>query len=432
MAGTMADDSKLQAPLSDREKVLMDEIALLKKSYSIPVRRLMAIDDLLFTGCLDDADAMEKRTLAGARLTGAGSFQYVSNLCASNDLMMAAWRFAQMTMEADSSSRSSVRLSASLANALGEFEQAWDLLEQAGDTQRFGASLVHLALLTGHVGVAQSGVANGAPDDVARFTPLVNEALRQAAVPRSQTAQIPVFIVNVPTDRYRRKRAASYMALLGLEPFFRHGYKPSEIPTESLKLFKRSLNSVSDGTFGNQYAQYEIWREIAEQNIKMGLIVEDDAILAVNPGELMNSLELPSDWDIIFANDRLDMTLIEPSSQKFQLDPFEPAFALHSRVTPDKVGYGSDCYFVSQQGAAKLVEIARTQGFRHPGTDWWIQSHCMVRNNFGAFNEASHLVKEIGRHHKLNDFSPVKLNGYILSPSIARTRSIGTSRRQRV
>jgi GR25 family glycosyltransferase involved in LPS biosynthesis len=265
----------------------------------------------------------------------------------------------------------------------------------------------------------------GARAELARFAAFLD--LPSAPSP-------PVHVVNLPSDQSRRRRAARNLADLGLDARFRRGFRPMEIPEEGRALFRGvRFDAATDGSFGNQYSQYLVWREIAEGREPCALVLEDDALLLADPGAVLATLDPPAGWDVIFATPRLDMTLLPPPPQgRFVLTPFAEAFARHSHAAPAQNGFGSECVFISREGARKLVAIVEAEGFHSVGTDWYLQSHCVPQTQAGAFNRDSRVWEEVsGRFARRAAGAPL-LDGHVLSPALAQTFSRGMHRALRI
>ncbi len=403
---------------------LAAEVARLRGAMTVPIRRLMALDAALLAD--DTALAGLISGLLEPKLRSIGTPLPVAELCEANDLMAAALHILTPALAAATADRRMLRYGAVLADAAGRPDLAWELLERAGATAQASAPLVQHALRLGKRDWLDAALsAPDAPAGVARFA-----AFRDLpAVPSP-----PVYVVNLPSDQARRRRAERNLADLGLDARFRRGFRPTEIPEEARALFRGArFDAATDGSFGNQYSQYLVWREIAEGDAPVALVLEDDSLLLANPGAVLAATDLPMGWDVIFANPRLDLTeRILPPAGRFFVMPLVDAFVQHSHADPAREGYGSDCLFISREGARKLVAIVEAEGFHSVGTDWYVQSHCVPAELAGAFNPASVIARELAGRARRRPAGLPLLAGHVLSPAISQTFTRGISRAHRI
>jgi DNA-directed RNA polymerase specialized sigma24 family protein/GR25 family glycosyltransferase involved in LPS biosynthesis len=403
---------------------LAAEVVRLRRTMTLPIRRLMALDAALLA---EDAALAERIfKLLEPELRRIGAPLPVAELCEANDLMAAALHIFTPALAAETADRRHLRYGAVLAEAAGRPDLAWELLDRAGATAEATVPLVQHALRLGKRDWLDAVLAAPeAPAAVARFA-----AFRDLpSVPAP-----PVYVVNLPSDQWRRRRAARNLADLGLDARFRRGFRPLEIPEEGRALFRGvCFDAATDGSFGNQYSQYLVWREIAEGDAPVALTLEDDSLLLANPGAVLAATDLPDGWDVIFANPRLDLTeSVLPPAGRFVVTPLAEAFLRHSDTDPGKEGYGSDCVFISRAGARKLLEIVAAEGFHSVGTDWYVQSHCLSDEQIAAFNPASVIWREMTGRVRLRPAGLPLLEGYVLGPAISQIFTRGMSRAQRI
>lgn len=396
-------------------------------TLAVPIRRLMALDAALLAEDVALADRVA--ALLEPSLRQAGVRLHAVALCMANELMSAAFHLLAPALADAAPGRVALRDGAVAAEAIGRPDLAWDLLARAGRTARPSEALVQHALRLGRRDWLEPVLKGAAAEaGLARFAPFLDLPARDAR------AAPPVFVVNLPTDRYRRRRAERNLADLGLEARFRRGFRPMEIPAEGRALFRGvRFDAATDGSFGNQYSQYLVWREIAEGREPCALVLEDDALLLADPGAVLATLELPVGWDVIFATPRLDMTArLLPPQGRFVLTPFAEAFARHSHAAPAQSGFGSECVFISREGARKLVAIVEAEGFHSVGTDWYLQSHCVPQTPAGAFNRDSRVWEQVSGRFDCRAAGAPLLEGHVLSPALAQTFSRGMHRALRI
>ena len=415
--------------LLQRAAALEQENALLRQALGVPLAKLRALDEALFAG--DEALAARvHESIREKQLRETANTRHVATLCAGNDLILAAHHFLRPMVEPPATPERHLRIQAArIAEAMGEPALAWDQLEAAGETATPTGNLVQLALRLGRGDWLGTALAPGAPREVARFAPLLGKGAEHAGA-----AAPPVYVVNLPTDRYRRRRAERSLASFGIAPRFRRGYRPMEIPPEDHRLYPGyRLDRATDGSLGHQYAEYLIWREVAAGADPVVMTMEDDSLLLAHPGAVLAGLDLPPDWDIIFTNPRLDMTVkIDPPAERFQLTPFAEAFIRHSHASPGQAGFGLDSVILSREGARKLVRIVESEGFHSVGTDWYVQSHCVPPERLGEFLPESRIHDELQRRFARPRFDRTLLNGHVLSPALTQVFALGVDRTRRM
>jgi hypothetical protein len=406
-------------------------VAQLRASAAVPYMRLKYLDDALFSGDEVQAKALTA-LIQRQQLQDVSDYTAVSALCTANDLLCAAAHFAELNIRRPDPTRADRALRARSAEAIGEFETLWELLDRLHGADPVDERRLLLALRLRKLDYVEAAMAR--PEigsKLTRLLPLIEASRR---TPDPCAPPVPIFIVNLPSDRYRRLRSERCLALLKLEAEFWRGHKPHEIPEDGHRLFSRKLDVTVDGSFGNQYTQYLLWKEVQDRGLDLALCLEDDSLLVTDPAQVLRRLNLPPGWDIIFANPRMDLTrTADPTTPDFSLTPFTEAFARLSHAYPGSRGFGADCYFLSASGARKLVHLAETEGFHSVGTDWWLQSHCVPAGELEGFSPASHVYGELSRRHSNSErHSPLLLNGYVLSPSLVSTDAMGVSRSLRI
>lgn len=412
-----------------RAQALEAENAALRQASAVPLRKLAALDEALLAAD-ETLVARIEGSIREHHLPEGGDPRVLSAICSHNDLMSAAYHLLQPALAAEKPGRQTLRTAARLAESIGAPERAWQHLEAAGDVAAPSAYLAQLALRLGRRDWLREMLARpGLPQEVANFAPFLE---LDAPPPGAPTP--PIHVVNLPTDRYRRLRAARSLAALGLEPRFRRGYRPIEIPPEGRALFRiQRLDLATDGSYGHQYAEYVLWREIAAGDAPVVMTMEDDSLLLAHPAAVLAQLELPEGWDIIFANPRLDLGAKEPTGRRgFSVLPFTDAFIRHSHLSPGQRGFGLDSVILSREGARKLAAIAEAEGFYAVGTDWWVQSHCVDPDRLGEFAPDSRIRAELSGRFGRPDFVRTPLQAYALTPAITYAFALGIDRRRRI
>ncbi|MBY8976688.1 FkbM family methyltransferase [Rhodobacteraceae bacterium NNCM2] len=112
--------------------------------------------------------------------------------------------------------------------------------------------------------------------------------------------------------------------------------------------------TIKPGALGCYLSHFRAWRHVVEHGLDWALICEDDADLAIGAEEIAAIGGALGDLDILFANDRLANGAEDLATALGQMTKQAP---------------GADCYFVTRQGAERL--IARAEANRITcGGDW--------------------------------------------------------------
>jgi GR25 family glycosyltransferase involved in LPS biosynthesis len=417
--------------LAEEKTALETTVSDMRLSYRVPFKRIKRLDELLYEKDLKASSDVGTLIIKN-HLKDVTSYAHVVTFCSNNDLLLAALYFAEAHLRDFGRTRFALTSMAKALEATGDFAGAWGLHEES---RRVESPDQNLILLAGRLGkwdyIERFAEAPRLEVAVQRLQPLAATSRRHAAAPPPPS--LPIYIVNLPEDKYRRMRAERSLALHGLSAQFRQGYKPTEIPEAERGIFRVQMNPATDGSFGNQYSQYQIWKEIAAGEQDFALILEDDAQLLVNPNAVLQDVPLPEGWDIIFANARLDLSRFENrQAGEFFMLSVEEVLGRFSYISPNQGGFGNDCYLLSRAGARKLTSIVESEGFHRVGTDWYLQTHCIPRYSTDHFNPESTVAKGISARHKLSYHNPLLLNGYVLCPTITLAQSIGIHRGLRI
>ncbi len=209
-----------------KEKARLEQaIKTMEICYRVPFNKLKRLDDLLFQG--DRASSLALvNSIKAQNLRGVPSYLHLVKLCFANDLLSAAQHFAELNVAEFGRSRPALMQLARAHEALGDLEAAWLLHEESGLTREPSLNTLMLA-----AGLGKWDYLEGFAD-LPQLAPKIARMRTLAAVTRRHAAAtpapaLPVFIVNLPDDKYRRLRAGLSMARHGIAAQFRRGYKPA-------------------------------------------------------------------------------------------------------------------------------------------------------------------------------------------------------------
>ena len=219
---------------------------------------------------------------------------------------------------------------------------------------------------------------------------------------------IPVKVVNLPSDFYRKDRLDGLFRFNGIEASFVKAYTPSAVASAKKDIFKFLLPddlSVLDGTFGNQYTVYKIMKEISESKYEdWNLVVEDDVLMVSSVTHNLIS-NFPADAELIFLNDRLckfnKLLSLEDHLKIWQDDP-----------KVDSTAPGSDAYIVKKSAATKIVKYFETFGITSVGTDWAILSCCLTNKSASELGVDRVIYKNFKNFFNSNDNNN-HINAYV-------------------
>ncbi|MBE9606039.1 hypothetical protein IAI18_14330 [Acetobacteraceae bacterium H6797] len=430
------DPAEALAEAKARITLLERAHAQMKASYTLPVNRLQRLEEAIERG-EEDARAQILKGILQHQLKDMTDFTHVYHLCVANNLIFAAHCFASLTIERDGPRNHHLNLLSHATEALADYEATWALWERSKEVRKPSERVLTMAYRLGKAEylqgpMADAGLRQRHPRIFAILDSMAPHGLEHGPSVVSSGAT-PVYVVNIPGEIHRRRRAERSLENVGLQGRFRRGYKPLDIPPEGRGLVKVKLSDISDGSFGNQYSQYLVWKEIAEGEAEWAVFLEDDMQLLVDPAHVLLHMALPEDWDIIFANPRLDLsTRLADAPSGFFLTPMEEAMVLHAQFSPSKRGYGADCYLLSRKGAAKLVALMESEGIRRVGTDWFLHIHSIPRGALGRFKEGSVVRHMLESRFAQPWYREDVLKAYVLSPNLATGMSMGVTRQSRL
>ena len=144
------------------------------------------------------------------------------------------------------------------------------------------------------------------------------------------------YCVNLERDEEKKKTMENELEMQGMDVEFIKAFdaKANGITQESVRW------EIHPGEFGCLVSNYTIWNDMLEKGYKSALIMEDDIKLVPRFKDIVNSLELPKEWDIVY------------------LEYVSPVYdgPATSHVYEGRC-LGTMCYLISESGAKKLVQF---------------------------------------------------------------------------
>jgi len=168
-----------------------------------------------------------------------------------------------------------------------------------------------------------------------------------------------IFVINLDRDKSRYERINQRLDMLGVEFERVSGVDGGTLDIDKLKedkkiIFrensffgntKKNRNSLQ-GSIGCAFSHRKIWKIIKDQKYDKALILEDDVVIPNNITSLIEKLEYPEGWDIIFLGGiRIQGTRVH---------------GFIKAVTTETNGWrncGLYAYIINKKSAKKLLEL---------------------------------------------------------------------------
>jgi GR25 family glycosyltransferase involved in LPS biosynthesis len=136
--------------------------------------------------------------------------------------------------------------------------------------------------------------------------------------------------------------------------------------------FKKAWDGFKDGELGNFGSHFLAWKYLVNSNLDHILVFEDDAKIhedfVYKYNILLNSV--PKDYDVMSV-------FVDPN----QYPRYASKDYVNEYVAKGYQDWSTLCYFISRQGAEKLIKYVTEIGMDHP-TDWFI----FRKGHVGTFN----------------------------------------------
>jgi hypothetical protein len=167
-------------------------------------------------------------------------------------------------------------------------------------------------------------------------------------------------------------------------------FKAQNIDVEFIKAFDSKENGITKdnvrpeihpGEFGCLMSNYMVWNDMLEKGYKSVLIMEDDIELVPRFKDIVNTIEFPKEWDVIY------------------LEYVSPVYdAPSTKDVHEGRCLGTMCYLISESGAKKL--------FLFDPKDWRGADKQLAQIPLKSF----YSIKRLARHDLLNSGIGVSLD----------------------
>jgi glycosyl transferase family 25 len=187
--------------------------------------------------------------------------------------------------------------------------------------------------------------------------------------------RLNAFFINLDRHADRRAHIEGQLHNAGLSAERVAGVNGREVPPDLAGYFdldSTSRYALTAGQIGCQASHLRVMRLITEMSLDVALVLEDDALLAEDVGEILAETlqKVPAGWDIV--------RLCRSSTRAVR--PLATLSCGRSLVRYSRVPVGRAGYLVSRSGAAKLL---RPRKMYIPGDDEISQSWLLGLDVYG-------------------------------------------------
>jgi hypothetical protein len=279
----------------------------------------------------------------------------------------------------------------------------------------FGTGMLHLAQVEVFgVELAPKSEADGDPASSS-----ADRKLHEAG-----KNMINAFIINLRQDEEKYERISAALRKYDFVRQRRIDAVPgSTLPDQLTVSVTRHEPMVRNkGALGCTLSHARAWEVFLAGSDEWAVILEDDAIIDDWSG--LESIVLPEDFDIVFANDRTELPELPENGRVFtRLNE-----SLR-RIEERRQSVGTDCYFISRSGAQKLLLAFGEDGYGLH-LDWRILAYSLSIDQVNKELPNSQISVSIRGTSGFTGRLPF-LNHYVLSPSLVSHRVLGETSRVR-
>jgi glycosyltransferase involved in cell wall biosynthesis/GR25 family glycosyltransferase involved in LPS biosynthesis len=265
------------------------------------------------------------------------------------------------------------------------------------------------------------------PWDIAtRFGGMLAGLHQQAKMAaRRRADRLNVHVINLATDTARLARVTTALQQYPQLSVQRiEGVSGRSLPDDVCLAMTGDPNAIrAKGALGCFLSHVRAWEAIIDGDVPFAMVLEDD--IALRDWSGFFGSELPEDFDIIFCNDRTELAEPPRAGPWFGFHPIARSLpAIEAR----RMAVGGDCYILSREGAATLLNAVRTDRyFSH--VDLRMLAYALDPESLEANLPQGSMFDEISEIHRI---APrfAALTGYSLYPALA-DHVIGPSSRDR-
>lgn len=195
----------------------------------------------------------------------------------------------------------------------------------------------------------------------------------------------------------------------------------SRLPTPAVHRLRG--DPTMRGTLGCFLSHAAAWDSLAARGLRHLLVIEDDVIPLVDLPARLGALGLPPGYDICFVNDRLEPRIDPDAATQPSLHRLANAMR---GFPPEDNAPGGDGYFLSAQGAAKLLDWVAQDGFAGD-LDWRLLAYGMNEAAIAALSRQAFAWDMLDRlRHGIARAD--RLDAYVLHPALIRTVGVSSDR----
>jgi len=234
----------------------------------------------------------------------------------------------------------------------------------------------------------------------------------------------PALIINTPGDEHLFDRVANQLSGNSSFSALRvEGVLGRTLPDLVCRLCTNDPNSVNNkGAVAVFFAHMNAWEAVLASGSEWALVVEDD--VTFDNFELFDADKLPTDFDIVFVNDRTRPNR-QDRPQEIEFAPIAESIPV---IEARRMSVGGDGYILSNAAARKLLEAVKIDKF-FSHVDLRLLAYCLSIEDaelYCAAGPVSRELRDISRLLRRYRY----LSGFSSYPSLV-THKLDRSRRAR-
>ena len=242
----------------------------------------------------------------------------------------------------------------------------------------------------------------------------------------AQTAQRDYHIFCVGLDRQPRRfqRVQAQLQRMGERVHFVSGVDGVTLPEMASRTLTQGSSGRMKGTLGCFLSHVRVWEICVASDMPYAFVIEDDTRFVLPPPPSTASLETGGiDFDLCFVNEGAQNAVFIP--ENLSLDKSVPLERVLTHQVDSFRGVGTYGYFVSKQGARKLLDMVEEDGLVGD-VDWRLMLYAASDDAVGA--AAGEFMVQSLRVHLDHRKSKGQLKAIVAPPAIVKTYNGGSIR----
>ena len=233
-----------------------------------------------------------------------------------------------------------------------------------------------------------------------------------------------IFCIGLDTQPRRFQRVQAQLQRMGETVHRVSGVDGRTLPEMAARALTHGASSRMKGTLGCFLSHVRVWEICVQSDKPYAFVIEDDTSFILPPPPSTSFLNTGGrDFDICFVNERTQNAAYLPE----RLPP-DDALPLE-RILVNKVdgfrGIGTDGYFVSRQGAQKLLDMVTEDGLVGD-VDWRLMLYAASDDDIDA--TPNKFMADTLRMHRAHRKSTGRLKALVAPPAIVKTYNGGSIR----